>query len=625
MEKRFEIFIFFIFFILSSLVIAQLPNQAENRIDFTYPIITFDNNTAYVNSSDFWDNLNTPNDFKFLTNWLYYNSGFGFNGTKLNNTLDDRLEVTYYNASTILTVTGTSQGIIENIRNYNGLSYNVSEDASDLDLRVNFTGITDFNNLIIRYKAEEDEEAHTLHVQLWDYNIGEWEHKGDLPSEIEWNTPHFPIYDSDVHIQNGIVQVRFYQDGGVPPRTHKHEFDWVTISLGLGTPAPEEVDPSFNSWLNNPIFINNVTAINFFGNTTGKKGNFTTIYTNQISPQSGNIVKIGTISTTLQVQAIDNIAGTAITFHEDIHLNNNNVTNFNIMKDFGRILFPNGTIAFPSFSFKDGLKTGFSLGNDKHLDISVGGIKKASFNSNGLLLNTIKNFDESNTYGFSNGFSVTGDYDGTKPLSVVNSVTGTLFEISSKGWTIFNNFATGDQDAFTIDNVGLGGDNVLMVKGNGVDFFWVNNSGSAYVKGRMDADYYVEHSVVSDYPEDKNALDYFTTTWEDRSYLNEKEELIYNHTNRDDKDLLLIIEDIVECDYETYINSKGKESERKVNCSIVGQTEKKSVSGLVELQRDAIYELKEDVDNLKSSLCLSDPFECVLQMGIEYIVRRINS
>ncbi|GAG78543.1 unnamed protein product [marine sediment metagenome] len=177
----------------------------------------------------------------FGDNWNYFTgTDWFFNETKL--------ATQFFNASVIATVTGTPQGAIEDIRSYNLIPYNVSEDASDLLLAVNFTGITDFNNLIIRYKSEEEDEPHIMAVQIYDYSDSDWEDYGTLPTNAVYQVVHFGVYDASEHIDGGIVQVRFYQDGGTPPRTHKHLFDWVTISLGYGAPAQDEVDPIFFDW-----------------------------------------------------------------------------------------------------------------------------------------------------------------------------------------------------------------------------------------------------------------------------------------------------------------------------------------------------------------------------------------
>ena len=154
------------------------------------------------------------------------------------------LSTTFFNATTITVVTGTPQGIIANIQTYNGVSYNVSEDASDIEFIVNFTGVTDFNQLVIRYKSGEEIEPHRLMVQIYNIDSADWEDYGDLPESNTYSIVEFGVFDADEHIDGtGNVSVRFFQDEGVPPRTHLHNFDWVTIAKGFGIPSGEEVDP----------------------------------------------------------------------------------------------------------------------------------------------------------------------------------------------------------------------------------------------------------------------------------------------------------------------------------------------------------------------------------------------
>jgi len=50
------------------------------------------------------------------------------------------------------------------------------------------------------------------------------------------------VYDDSEHIEDGIVQVRFYQEE-VGNAGHVHQFDWVGLSKGFGTPVGEEIDP----------------------------------------------------------------------------------------------------------------------------------------------------------------------------------------------------------------------------------------------------------------------------------------------------------------------------------------------------------------------------------------------
>jgi len=49
-------------FILLLLLIPTISSFKPSEFDFDYPSIEFDNNTAFVNRSDFWDNLDTPDD-----------------------------------------------------------------------------------------------------------------------------------------------------------------------------------------------------------------------------------------------------------------------------------------------------------------------------------------------------------------------------------------------------------------------------------------------------------------------------------------------------------------------------------------------------------------------------------
>ncbi len=168
-----------------------------------------------------------------------------FDGGILNTTFNQsQLSIQFFNVSTIDVITGTPAGTIGDIQSYNNIPYNVSEVGSDLELRVNFTGVEDFNELIVRYKSEEEDLAHTLVVQIYDVGSSTWEEYGTLPGTSHYHIVEFGVFDSDEHIDgDGVVQVRFFQDEGVPPRTHLHNFDWVTISKGFGTPSGEEVDP----------------------------------------------------------------------------------------------------------------------------------------------------------------------------------------------------------------------------------------------------------------------------------------------------------------------------------------------------------------------------------------------
>ncbi|KKL84696.1 hypothetical protein LCGC14_1962150 [marine sediment metagenome] len=211
------------------------------------------NTTANIQSLGFYTKTEVDNNFS-----LYY---LKTEVDALNNTMgtyvntqdviyndsaaaytDSKLITTFFNASAILAVTGTPQGAIADLQSYNETSYNLSEASSDMELRVNFTSITDFNQLIVRYKSAST-ESHTMVIQMWNYNSSDWESYRTVGNtENEYNIFTMSVYDADEHISGGIVQLRFYSNnaGG---STHKHQFDWVAISEGPATPSSDETDP----------------------------------------------------------------------------------------------------------------------------------------------------------------------------------------------------------------------------------------------------------------------------------------------------------------------------------------------------------------------------------------------
>lgn len=188
--------------------------------------------------------------------------------TSAHNYTDSKLITTIYNASTIQTIIGTPQGVIGDIRSYNNIGYNVSESSSDIDFRVNFTGISSLNQIIVRYKSDPA-ESHTMDIALWDTAIGAWESYRTVGASPDWNIMTMNVYDQEDHIVNGVVQMRFYSvnSGGL---THKHQFDWVAISDGPATPSSSETEPMWtadkpnywNSTIVNNMLQGNITNVN---------------------------------------------------------------------------------------------------------------------------------------------------------------------------------------------------------------------------------------------------------------------------------------------------------------------------------------------------------------------------
>ncbi len=219
------------------------------------------------------------------------------------------LSTIFYNATAIDVVTGTGAGVLNDIQSYNQISYNVTEDASDLELRINFTGITDFNQLIIRYRSDEDNEPRRMQVQIYEPVGGTWENYGDLPENNEYNVVEFGIFDADEHIDgDDVVQVRVFQDAGVPPRTHKHLFDWITIAKGFGTPSGQEVDPIFSSWLESPLFMENVNGSlvnSSWSWITANNANFTSLFVGNATFDYLNVIGTSYLSGSVIIELTD--------------------------------------------------------------------------------------------------------------------------------------------------------------------------------------------------------------------------------------------------------------------------------------------------------------------------------
>ena len=130
----------------------------------------------------------------------------------------------------------------------------------------------------------------------------------------------------------------------------------------------------------------------------------------------------------------------------------------------------------------------------------------------------------------------------------------------------------------------------------------LNISGVVNVVGNITADSFNEASVVLD-KKGKSALDYFTTTSEERSILDKDGNVVYDHNNRDDIDLLLVKDTKLVCNsVSDGVDILG--NPKMVEECVEIETESKSLSLLVELQRDAIYELKERIEYLENNYVL---------------------
>jgi hypothetical protein len=242
-------------------LISALPNDANNKIDFTYPTITNysevntnysldsgklegrDTNTLVTYIQGLFDLVYQPIG-NYLTSWLIpdTSNGYLYNDSQYIYFNDSELSTTFYNVSQLSVISGTGVGQLSDIQTYNDVPYNVTEAVSPaFDFRLNFTGVDDFNQIVVRYKSTTGEN-HILYLQIWDYSTSTWENYHSFGEVTDYNTITMGVFDSSEHISGGVVQIRFYQATNGNP-SHTHYFDWVAISKGLGASSGEEVDP----------------------------------------------------------------------------------------------------------------------------------------------------------------------------------------------------------------------------------------------------------------------------------------------------------------------------------------------------------------------------------------------
>jgi len=209
---------------------------------------------------------------------------------------ESKLSSTYYNATQSVLIRGTlDDGTIVNTQHpdaiFDGVCINFSEESGSpaLDLRVNFTGVESFNRGAMRYKTSSLSGDFPIR-QLWSYGDEAWHNFPILPENDDgFVEVTQPVFDNADHIQDGIIQMRLYKASNGNTNNHYY-IDWVAMVKGFGTPAGEEVDPYFETWLNNPVF-NDAINVNGSGvNSSWDWGNFN--YLNV----SGTIIGNGTFA-----------------------------------------------------------------------------------------------------------------------------------------------------------------------------------------------------------------------------------------------------------------------------------------------------------------------------------------
>jgi len=244
----------------------------------------FDSVYCKLTGCEMTGNISSTQWFKGLFNWTTTDDWSSFDGSTFDFN-ESKLSTQYFLASAINLITGSGAGNLEDIQTYNRTTYNVTETNSDFELIVNFTGITEFTTLLVRHKTDES-DGHSSLIQIWDYTDSSWEGYGYLSELTTSKMQTFGIYDDSEHIEDGVVQVRFYLNE-VGNAGHVHQFDWVGLSKGFGTPVGTEVDPlSFHRDENLDNSDYNITANTFIISN----GTATTTHWNMYEDGNGTLV-----------------------------------------------------------------------------------------------------------------------------------------------------------------------------------------------------------------------------------------------------------------------------------------------------------------------------------------------
>jgi len=290
-----------IFFLM---IIISAENFGYNYLDNEEAGLT-NVSMEYVNSSNFWDDLDVPLDAWISTFNSSYFVGIDTNASTecedgeyldgssacihFNDTVGNLIDATYHNPTQAVALIGNiDAGTLANIQHsdakYDGVTFNFSEVVGGLDLRINFTGldVDTFSRGIMRYYTSSLKGDFPL-VQMWSYGDGAWE---DYPSLVESETFAImtqPVFDGANHIQDGVAQMRIYKPASGNTNNHYY-VDWVAIVSGGGLPVGEEVDPVFNVWLHNASLKSNLNGEIYNITSNWFKGLFNwTVLTNWFS------------------------------------------------------------------------------------------------------------------------------------------------------------------------------------------------------------------------------------------------------------------------------------------------------------------------------------------------------
>ncbi len=210
----------------------------------------------------------TASWFKGLFNWTTGDTWNIFNGYNLTFN-ESKLSSTYINPTQSEFITGTLDGgTLADVQHsdaaYDDITFNFSEESGSpaLDLRINFTGVDNFNRGIMRYKTSSLAGDYPI-IEMWNYDRGIWEHYPSVGESDIFVTITQPVFDWSDHIQDGVAQMRIYKSSNGNTNNHYY-VDWIALVSGYGLPSGQEVDPySFHKNENINMTNYNITNINY--------------------------------------------------------------------------------------------------------------------------------------------------------------------------------------------------------------------------------------------------------------------------------------------------------------------------------------------------------------------------
>lgn len=218
--------------------------NSSNNISFneSYANISFVPKSLYVSeNTSLWVTMNLKliDLITTLPSYLLIsgttNKTVNFNETKMNSTVNNLLASTTFYPTQYWTRYGTESGgnNIGNLSFYDSRSFNITEDggANALEFYVNFSGVSTFNNVLIReyYLGSAN---HNIQVEIYDYAIASWESYTDFIGQAGFNVLSIPVLDPSDHVNNSVVQVRFrHIQNGIT--SHKLYIDYIQLIKGF--------------------------------------------------------------------------------------------------------------------------------------------------------------------------------------------------------------------------------------------------------------------------------------------------------------------------------------------------------------------------------------------------------